>query len=139
EDVINLESARKNAEFLQEQLTNREIEVTDLTNRVDQLTKELEVVRAGAGLGAGTSGTVIATAPRIDGEVLAVEGELASLNVGRASGVKKGMEFKIYRNAAFIAHLKVAEVYASTCAGLIENRVGEVKKGDKASTRLDTE
>ncbi|MHC4717659.1 MAG: hypothetical protein ACYS5V_11865 [Planctomycetota bacterium] len=144
QDKINeygtsLESAEKQAEFLQEQLTIREAEVDELTRLVKKLHQDLALRRQGSGMETGPIGPVTALGPRIDGEVLAVQGELASLNVGRASGVKKGMEFKIYRDAEFIAHLKVEEVYPSTCAGVLENRVGEVKKGDKASTRLDTE
>jgi len=139
EYTIDLDNARHSAEFLQEQLTQKEGQISDLTSKVERLSKELEIARAGAGFGGAPTGTVISTAPRIDGEVLAVQGEFASLNVGRASGVKRGMEFKIYRNAEFIAHLKVARVDASTCAGLLQHRQGEVKRGDKASTRLDTE
>ncbi len=134
---ISLESSKKNAEFLQEQLTIKEGEVDELTRRVKDLSRELKIRRLDGDM--GVAGAVTMGIDKIDGEVLAVQGELASLNVGRASGVKKDMEFKIYRDADFIAHLRIADVYTSTCAGLIQNRVGEVKKGDKATTKLDTE
>jgi hypothetical protein len=75
--------------------------------------------------------------PKIDGTITAVRSDLASLNVGSADGVKKGMEFKIYRGDKFVAHLRVAEVFASSCAGVVTDMQRDVLRGDKATTLLE--
>lgn len=80
----------------------------------------------------------VATAgPKIEGSVTAVKVNIASLNVGLADGVKTNMEFIIYRGGDFVAHLKVADVYPSTCAGIITRAQRDVRKGDKAATSMD--
>jgi len=141
EYLIDIDSLKKQAEYLREQLTAKEGEVTDLQNKVRQLESEVARLRAGAGaaVAAGPAEAVTPAGEKITGEVLAVKGDLASLNVGSASGVKKGMVFTLYRDDKFVAHLRIAEVGPSTCAGVLYDRIDAVKAGDKATNRLDLE
>ena len=67
----------------------------------------------------------------------AVKVNLASLNVGSASGVKKDMVFIIYRGAEFVAHLRIADVGTTTCAGEVYEAVKDVRVGDKATNKLE--
>lgn len=136
EYLISLENAQKQARFLKEQLQAKQAEIEEYLGKIKQLEEEVARLRQSAGE-AEVPVAAAPTAEKIEGEVLAVKLDLASLNVGSASGVKKGMVFILYRGQTFLAHLRVADVGASTCAGVIFNRVGEVQKGDKATTRLD--
>jgi hypothetical protein len=75
--------------------------------------------------------------PEIIGSITAVRGDLASLSVGSASGVKKGMEFTIYRGGDFVAFLRIANVDVADSTGIIADRTREPKVGDKASNNLE--
>ena len=122
-----LENLTRSVLVLREQAAQAAAEAKDLRAR-------LKVVSP-----AGTAPTPpVATAgPKIEGSVTAVKVNIASLNVGLADGVKTNMEFIIYRGGDFVAHLKVADVYPSTCAGIITRAQRDVRKGDKASTSMD--
>jgi len=122
-----IENLTRSVRVLREQSAQAAAEVKELRGR-------LKV--------ASPAGTVltppVATAgPKIEGSVTAVKVNIASLNVGLADGVKKDMEFIIYRGGDFVAHLRVADVYPSTCAGIITRAQRDVRKGDKASTSVD--
>jgi len=136
EYVILLETAEKQVKVLKGQLDSKEGEIKEYLGKIKQLEEDLARATAGAAPGAAPAERAVPTAEKIEGEVLAVKGDLASLNVGAASGVKQGTVFIIYREN-FIAHLRVADVSASTCAGVVYDRVGEVRQGDKVTTRLD--
>jgi signal transduction histidine kinase len=115
---------------LEEQLAIRE-------NELKEAKADLEKVKAG-GI-AAASGKEVVPAPKITATITAVKDDLASLNVGSASGVKKGMEFIIYRNGDFVANLQIAHVEASSSAGIIIQPQRQVQQGDKATTKLDVE
>jgi len=121
-DIENLTRANR---VLKEQGAQKDNEIADLRAKLE------------AGGGAEPAGQTVAVgAKKIEGEVTAVRANLASLNVGSADGVVKGAEFILFRGRNFVAHLRVAEVYASGCAGIIEDQVRPVKTGDKASNDL---
>ena len=137
EYLISLENAQKEAKFLREQLADKEGEIKDQLEKIKQLQDEVTRLKQGAGGTVAAAASVAPSGDKIDGEVLAVEGDMVSLNVGSASGVKKGTEFTLFRQGTFIAHLKIEQVGPSTCAGIVFDRTGVVKRGDKASTRLE--
>lgn len=122
-DIENLTRANR---VLKEQGAQKDNEIADLRTKLE----------AGGGAAESVDPTVAVGARKIEGEVTAVRANLASLNVGSADGVVKGAEFILFRGRNFVAHLRVAEVYASGCAGVIEDQVRPVKIGDKASNDL---
>ena len=77
--------------------------------------------------------------PKIEGTVTAVSKDIASLNVGSVDGVKKGMQFILYREDQFVAHLQVELVNASACSGILVDSQLDAKQGDKATTSLEEE
>jgi len=123
EKLANIEVLTKSVRVLQEQIAEREQEITRLRKQVEQ-----------GGVKPTEAVAVAPKAPKIEATVTAVKGDIASLNVGSASGVKKGMEFIIYRDAKFIANLRIAEVGVSSCAGFIEDAQRQVMVNDKATT-----
>ena len=141
--TAKLEIAERSARELSQQLAVKDAELKDNTAKMEQLENELR--RLKALLPKGTAGTgeprpvSAAGQPKLEGSVTAVQGDLASLNIGAASGVTRDMIFIVYRGADFVAHLRIAEVFASSSAGVIYDVQRDVKQGDKASTNLGAE
>lgn len=128
EYLSDIELLKRTRQVLEEQLAEREQEIKDLRLEYQRL-KE-------------TAATAVVKGPpvpgaKVEGSVTAVKTDIASLNVGSASGVKKGMEFIIYRGTDFVAHLQIEFVDTATCSGIIVDAQRDVKAGDKATTSLE--
>lgn len=116
---------------LREQLVERD-------DRLRQLEQERGVspaARAPAapapGPGAGRSDVAI------HGTVTGVRGDLASINVGSAKGVKPGMQLVIYRGSEYVAKLRVDQVDVGQSAGIISDKRLDPLQGDKVTDRLE--
>ncbi len=130
ECVAKLTLMERGERQLKDQIVQKDAEIKDLRLEMRRL-KEAGVTLA--------EETPKVLGPKIEASVTAVKDDLASLNVGSASGVKKGMQFIVYRGADFVAHLQVEYVAASTCSGIVVDAQLDVKKGDKATTSLEVE
>lgn len=127
------DSLTKNVRSLQEQLAEREQQARELQAKLEDTQRQL----AAAG-GRPLAQEAAPTAPeKIEGSVTSVIRDLASLNVGAAAGVKKGMEFILYRGGEYVARLRIADVDASSSAGVIFDGRMDVRNGDKATTSLE--
>ncbi len=126
EDQTNREILSRSVKVLQEQIVQKDTQIAELT---DQL--------AAGGVKVGPAMPVVAKVAKIDGTITAVKNDLASLNIGSASGVEKDMEFIIYRGENFVAHLQIADVGVADSTGIILDRKQEPKVGDKATTKLE--
>ena len=75
------------------------------------------------------------------GTVTAVQDDpgLASINIGRVKGVRRGMSMYIYRDLEFVGHLQIEEVDDNEAAGIVVGlRPGmRVLQGDKVTTSLE--
>lgn len=85
--------------------------------------------------------TVIASlqaVPPIDGRVLVASQDTRTvvLNVGAKQGVRKNIDFTIFRGSDFIAKVNVFSVEDNRCAATIVTSTGPVKTNDVAQTRL---
>ncbi|HDZ21719.1 hypothetical protein LCGC14_0284800 [marine sediment metagenome] len=118
---------------LREQLVQREEEI-----------KTLEAdLRSAGGAVAASAEDAAAAAPvavaTLVGTVTAVQADgLASINIGRVKGVRKGMKMYVYRGSEFVGHLRIDEVDDDESAGvLFDVREGmRVQQGDKVTTSL---
>lgn len=77
-----------------------------------------------------------AVGPKITGTVTAVGDGVASINIGRAKGVRKNMMLKVYRGGHFVAHLRIDMVETNTSAGVVLDKRLDVVQGDKVATDL---
>ncbi len=109
----------------------------------DERIKHLEQL-LGSAAGPGAAAPTAPTAPaaprtdiRISGTVTAVRGDLASVNVGSAKGVRPGMMLVIYRGADYVAKLRVDNVDVGESAGVIIDPRLDPMQGDKVADRLD--
>lgn len=70
----------------------------------------------------------------ITGEVSNVNGAYATINVGSASGVVRGMRFMVHRNGTYLGDLVVDRVRPQESGGKLTTLVqGEVQSGDQVS------
>lgn len=72
----------------------------------------------------------------INGLVSELDGSLATLSVGTADGVEKGMVFHITRGSEFLCDVVVTDVDVNKCAGTLEMIQQRPKIGDTAATKL---
>ena len=122
-----IELLNRTHRVLQEQIAEREQENKDLRAENQRLKEATAPVAK----------TPPVTGPKVEASITAVRGDIASLNVGSASAVKKGLEFIIYRGSEFVAHLQIEFVDTTTCSGIIVDAQRDVKVGDKATTSLE--
>ena len=66
-------------------------------------------------------GQVVALFPKVDGDILKVDGGLVTLSIGRRDGVVQGVELSVYREGEALKHPKTGEVLGRT-----EKVVGQV-------------
>jgi DNA repair exonuclease SbcCD ATPase subunit len=74
---------------------------------------------------------------QITGEITAVtDTGLASINIGSAKGVKRGMKLIVYRQGDFVGYLQIGEVDVDQAAGVVTEKRLDVKQGDKVTNIL---
>lgn len=130
-------SYQEMSESLQEQIANLEQQLAAKDRQIEQL--RTTVAQGGGasatqptdGLGRMTEAT---TDKKISGRVQTVRDGMASINVGRAQGVQKGMVLMIHRGANFVGWLRVERVEAGEAAGFIEDAQFDVQQGDRVAT-----
>ena len=70
---------------------------------------------------------------KIDGQITAASGNTASVNIGSAKGIKKGMRLIVYRDnrntVQILGYLQISDVDLSESGGVIVDRQGDVKPG----------
>lgn len=107
---------------LQRQLQDRDERILELEKQV--------VGGVVAGKGAPTA------AGKITGAITAVESELASINIGSAQGVTRGLKLYIYRDASFVGYLLVDDVDEGEAAGTVVEKQLDPMVGDKVTNDL---
>jgi hypothetical protein len=74
--------------------------------------------------------------PRYSGTITAVKGDLASINIGSANGVKQGDKCYIYRGSQFIGYLRIERVDSNDSAGVVTEKQANPMQNDKVTNRL---
>ncbi len=72
----------------------------------------------------------------ITGQVLAVSGNLVTISVGRAAGVREDMLFVIHRGGAYVGDLKIDKVDPDQAAGRVVRSSGTPTRGDQVTDAL---
>lgn len=117
-----------------ERIINVHLErITELQEKNIELTREnVELKKYKLPDGSGDTGPQ--TPRELSGTVLAVSGNIVSINVGSAKGVRRGMELIITRGALYLGKLRISEVTAESAAGLVTDNKMDVKAGDKVAS-----
>ena len=117
--------------------------IKDLRAENKELQSEIALLRSKvptgvAGTGGGDTAPAPVTAPgqAVSGKVTAVHDGVASINIGRAKGIKEKMKLKVFRGGKFVAHLRIDLVEPDSAAGVILNKKLDVVQGDEVATDL---
>ncbi|MGB2824964.1 MAG: hypothetical protein WBF17_28595 [Phycisphaerae bacterium] len=117
-----LERAERVVAALQRQLMERDERIAEL---------EKQVIR-----GPVAEKGAQPVSAKIAGTITAIRGELASINIGSAHGVVRGLKLFIYRDASFVGYLRVDEVDEGEAAGTIVDKQLDPVEGDKVTNDL---
>jgi hypothetical protein len=73
---------------------------------------------------------------KVSGRVIAVHDGVASINIGRAKGIKEKMMLKVFRGGKYVCHLRIDLVQPDSSAGVILDKKLDVLQGDEVATDL---
>ncbi|MCY2931915.1 MAG: hypothetical protein NTV86_20950 [Planctomycetota bacterium] len=107
------------------------------TNKNLELTQKLEDALAGRKVSNATTTDIVAAEKGpILGTITAVNGNLASINVGKVKGIEKGMSLVIFRSDEFIGRLQIESVELDHAAGVIVDNTHPAKINDKVVSKI---
>ena len=119
-----LERSERVVRALQRQLQDRDERIAELEGMLKH------------GPAAVPGGARVAAAAKIAGTITAVREGLASINIGSAQGVSRGLKLYIYRDASFVGYLRIDEVDEGASAGTIVDKQLDPVVGDKVTNDL---
>jgi hypothetical protein len=152
--IAQLDGARKTIDSLQAQNRRAAAEITQLRGKVDRSDRVVrgfqrqlmdrderiaeleEQVRRGPATAAKTEGQPAPVTQKVSGSITAVQGELASVNIGSAKGLARGAKLFIYRDANFVGYLRITDVDEDAAAGTIQDKQLDPVVGDKVTNDL---
>lgn len=123
-----------NAMILTEQVRNLQSKNAAYEQKIASLEQRLE-----AGGRAAETAEVTAAPPTptvagpIRGEITAVEGDYASINIGQESGLVEGMVLMIYRGSTFMGELELSDVLPEEAGGRLDMEQGAIQVGDRVA------
>lgn len=129
--VDRLEKVTK---VLREQLAARDQRIEELETKLAEAQARGPAVAEGgppSGIVPVAGGDV-----RVEGTVTAVRDNLASINIGSANGVRKGMRMIVFRGAQFVSYLQIDDVDVNAAAGVIVDKRLAPLQGDKVANKL---
>jgi uncharacterized phage infection (PIP) family protein YhgE len=130
----SLKEAQKQNELLNKSLVISQRNLENEKASAEVLSNKLRDLERIAPDAVRTAETDPIAPPGIAGTVTAVSGNLASVNVGSAHGVKEGMRLIVYRGDQFVGHLKVEQVEVNEAAGMVINKRLDPIQGDRVTS-----
>jgi predicted nuclease with TOPRIM domain len=121
----------KVAKVLREEIASRDETIRELSDKVEDLKKRVAKVPAKVGEEPPAPEPPVG----LEGTVMAVNNDVASINIGSAKGVKPGMRLIIFRQNKFIANLRIAEVDINESVGIVSDKKQDPIQGDKVMAR----
>ena len=122
---------------LAEQKRHYEQQINVLQTDVQKLSRQASAPAAGTAMespaGAAMRGVSALSPVRtaaIRGKVLKVDGNLVTLSIGSADGVRKDMRFVVHRDGQYVADVTVNLVDPDKAAGRLAQSAGAIHEGD---------
>lgn len=137
-DMLALRKAKEEAENASARdtavLRSVREELAEAAGKIRKLEATIaDLQRGGKG---GAVQDVAADKPTIKGTVTSVQGNLVSINIGRAQGITKDMVLVVYRNAEYIGKLRIDMVELDHAAGVVEDKKHTPQIYDNVTTRV---
>lgn len=114
-------------------------QIDQLNEQLTQANQQIQELINKKGAVPTTPGGVAAVSPSeatYTGEINAVQGDNASVNIGAANGVKRGDKLFVYRGGKYLGRLTIELVNTNDAAGILTDKQADVAKGDKVTNRL---
>jgi uncharacterized phage infection (PIP) family protein YhgE len=148
-----VETANATARGLKKSLDEASVQITRLESmarhyvllikdlQAEKAEMQLKIERgatvAASGQPADGAPTVAAGAGQaVSGKVTAVHDGVASINIGRAKGIREKMMLTVHRGGKFVSHLRIDLVEPDSAAGVILDKKLDVMQGDNVATSL---
>jgi hypothetical protein len=114
--------------LVREEMAEKDSEIARLREVITKLESGMKV--------SGSGQPMKVAAPQIVGTVTAVQGNLASINIGRTKGVKEGDVFIVHRLDQYICKLQIDQVQLGQAAGVIVDKKMAPKVNDKVINKI---
>lgn len=111
----------------------------NLREQMQQLSDEAATLRKAGTAAApakGSEGVASASDQTYTGSVTSVKNDMAGINIGSSSGVKRGDKLVLYRGGKLVGYLRIEEVGVKDAAGVILDRQIDPVQGDKVTNKL---
>lgn len=132
EKIVQLQSLEAERRRLLEQKKDFETKVSGLASGTETLTANIVTPV----LGQARSLSPVTYGSDITGVLVDVSQGMATLSVGSADGVQKGMIFHVSRGNQFLCDVVITNVDVNKSAGVLELVQQQPRIGDAASTKL---
>jgi hypothetical protein len=130
---IDIGRLERTVQFMRDSLGEKERQIEDLR---EKLRKAGPAVAEGPDEGVGVvERPVPGEGPKIRGTIVAVDEDVASINIGSAQDVAKDMEFIVYRGDEFVCFLRIQQVGTNVAAGVVAEKRLTPMQGDKVMAR----
>ncbi len=131
DERIRAERLEKNLRVTKEQNENQK-------NIIDELNQRLADIENRIGVEGIAEEEQMPPTPeqKVTGTVTAFRNNLASINIGSAHGLKKGMQLIVYRGDQFVGYLKIELVRINEASGVMIRKILTPKQGDKVTSSL---
>lgn len=139
DEIIRLTSELRDRMADNQRLTAAERVRVERIYELDEQVADLQSQLRSAGIRPGIkpeTTAAVGTDATVTGEITIVRSNLASINIGLAHGVVKGMEMTIYRGGQFVGTIRIEDVSVRTSAGVITQKNLTPVKGDKVTNKL---
>ncbi len=132
DERIRAERLEKNLRVTKEQNENQK-------NIIDELNQRLADIENRIGVEGIAEEEQMPPTPeqKVTGTVTAFRNNLASINIGSAHGLKKGMQLIVYRGDQFVGYLKIELVRINEASGVMIRKILTPKQGDKVTSSLN--
>lgn len=141
-EVASLRDQYKQQQALAERLAqnNRVLkeQAESLRQQNAEMAQKLKEFQA-RGLPTGEGDEELPAVPdgKIAGTITAVRDNVASVNVGSAHGLRKGMQLIVFRGGQFVGYLRIETVDVNEAAGVMTRKILTPMQGDKVTSSLN--
>ncbi|MBN1553493.1 MAG: hypothetical protein JXA11_02015 [Phycisphaerae bacterium] len=140
QEVVELRDQWKQQQALAERLAQNNRVLKEQAENLRQQNVEMaQKLKDFEAKGGGVEDAEAALTPenQIAGTITAVRNNIASVNIGSAHGLKKGMQLIVFRGGQFVGYLKIETVDVNEAAGVMTKKVLSPMQGDKVTSSLN--
>lgn len=141
QDVVEMRDQWKQQQALAERLAQNNRVLKEQTENLRQqnveLTQKLKEFAARSPAETAEEDVTLTPENKISGTITSVRDNIASINIGSAHGLKKGMQLIVFRGGEFVGYLKIDSVDVNEAVGVMTKKNLTPIQGDNVTSSLD--